>query len=63
MPDEENNLLTVKFHSMANQRSNRALKELCDMMNEEALAYPGTSMKLNFQCQYVDAENTRVREP
>lgn len=54
-PDEENNMLTVRFHSMANQRSNRALKALCDMMNEEAFAYPGTSMKLDFQCQYVDA--------
>ena len=62
LPDEENNLLTVKFHSMANQRSNRALKELCDMMNMEALAYPGTSMKLDFQCQYVDSEITRGRE-
>jgi len=55
LPDEENNTLTVKFHSMANQRSNQALKALCDMMNEQALAYPGTRMRLDFQCQYVDS--------
>ena len=36
IPDNETETLTVRFHSMANPRSNRALQELCDIMSEEA---------------------------
>ena len=56
VPDEQAETLTIKFHSMANPRSNRALRELCEIMNAEAFCYPQTSLKMVFEAPYVASE-------
>jgi len=43
--------MNVKFHTMSTPRANRALKQLCDVMNQESYVYPGTRMKLVFAAQ------------
>jgi hypothetical protein len=37
-----------KFHTMSTPRANRALKQLCDVMNQKSYVYPGTRMTLVF---------------
>lgn len=49
VPDEEAKTLTVKFHSMSNQRSNRALQELCETMTAQNCCFPQTNLRLIFQ--------------
>jgi len=48
IPDRERRIMNVKFHTMSTPRANRALKQLCDVMNHESYVYPGTRMKLVF---------------
>jgi hypothetical protein len=62
LPDEEVETLTIKFHSMANRRSNRALKDLCEIMSAEAFCFPQTSLKMVFEAPYVASEITGVQE-
>ena len=47
-PDEERCIMTVKFHTMSTPRANRALKQLCEVMNQESYVYPGTRMTMAF---------------
>jgi hypothetical protein len=47
-PDEERRIMTIKFHTMSTPRANRALKQLCDVMNQESYVYPGTRMTMAF---------------
>lgn len=49
IPDEENECLIIQFHTMANQRSNTALKTLCVIINQEKCIYPGTNLRLIFK--------------
>jgi len=56
LPDQQAETLTINFHSMANPRSNKALKELCEIMNAEAFCYPQTSLKMVFEAPYVAPE-------
>ena len=51
IPDKEGRVMNVKFHTMSTPRANRALKQLCDVMNQEAYVYPGTRMTLAFSTQ------------
>ncbi|MBW2608677.1 MAG: hypothetical protein JRD05_13725 [Deltaproteobacteria bacterium] len=51
IPDEDQRMMTVKFHTMPTPRANRALKQLCDVMSEEAYVYPGTRMTLVFKAE------------
>jgi len=37
-----------QFHTMSTPRANRALKQLCDIMNQESSVYPGTNMTVVF---------------
>jgi hypothetical protein len=48
IPDKGRRIMNVKFHTMSTPRSNRALKQLCDVMNQESYIYPGTRMTLVF---------------
>lgn len=48
VPDRKTGTLTIQFLSMANPRSNCALRELCEIMNEEAFQYPQTDLKMVF---------------
>ena len=51
IPDKERRVMNIKFHTMSTPRANRALKQLCDVMNQESYVYPGTRMKLVFAAQ------------
>jgi len=53
LPDEVSGKMIIKFHSMANPRSNRALKDLCDIMNSEACHFPQTTLRLVFEAPDV----------
>src|SRR5207249_3719525 len=47
-PDYGNNILKVTIHSQATPRANRALKLLCDELNQTEISYPQTNLKLVF---------------
>ncbi len=49
IPDEKNECLIIQFHTMANQRSNNALKTLCEIINQEECIYPKTNLRLIFK--------------
>jgi transposase len=51
IPDNERGIVNVKFHTMSTPRANRALKQLCDVMNQETYVYPGTRLTLVFTAQ------------
>jgi transposase len=51
IPDKERRIMNVKFHTMSTPRANRALKQLCDVMNQESYVYPGTRMTLVFMVE------------
>jgi hypothetical protein len=51
IPDKEGRIMNVKFHTMSTPRSNRALKQLCDVMNQESYVYPGTRMTMAFTAE------------
>jgi transposase len=51
IPDKEQRVMNVKFHTMSTPRANRALKQLCDEMNQESYVYPGTRMTLVFTAE------------
>jgi hypothetical protein len=62
LPDEQAKTLTVKFHAMANPRSNRALKELCEIMNAEVCRFPQTQLKMVFEAPSVASEIAPCQE-
>ena len=49
LPDAEAGQLTVRFHGLATPRGTRALAGLCACVNENAVCYPGTSLRLHFE--------------
>ena len=61
-PDENQSVLRVKFHAMANPRSNRALRKLCDVVNDTDYVFPGTKLKLVFEASDVAFEVGRGQE-
>jgi hypothetical protein len=46
IPDQKDGTLIVRPHGMANARSNRALGELCQILNGYETRYPGTQLRL-----------------
>jgi hypothetical protein len=57
IPNQDEDQLVVRFHTMSTQRENSALKKICDVVNEEKLSYPGTNLKLVFKAPCVALEN------
>jgi hypothetical protein len=49
IPDQRDDLLTVRFHGLASPRATRALRELCALVNQDAPLYPGTKLRLRFE--------------
>jgi transposase len=45
-PDEAVGVLHVRVHTLANQRSNRAIQHLLDNLNAAEFTYPGTNLRL-----------------
>lgn len=62
LPDQNTKTLTVTFHSMANQRSNRALAELCQIMTAEGCRFPKTNLKMVFVSPSVASESVTCQE-
>jgi hypothetical protein len=63
MPDENENLLSVKFHPMASPRFNRALKDVCAIINTEEFVFPQTRLKMVFDASAVATATTTCQEP
>ena len=49
IPDEESRRLTVRFHGLASPRATRALADLCDLVSERDVRFPGTDLRLHFE--------------
>jgi hypothetical protein len=47
-PDYQNNTLNITIHSQATPRTNKALKHLCEELNQTETSYPLTNLKLVF---------------
>ncbi len=56
LPNEKEDTLTIRVHSLANARSNRAVHHLLDQLNLADFNYPGTSFKLVYRMAAPDAE-------
>jgi hypothetical protein len=61
-PDEKAGTLSINFHPMANPRFNRALKDLCEIMNEEEFLFPQTRLKMVFDAPVVASAITPGQE-
>ena len=49
LPDERRRTLTIRFHGLPSPRASRALGELCDLVSESDVCYPGTPLRLRFE--------------
>jgi len=49
LPDERNRRLTVRFHGLASPRATHALADLCDLVSERDVTFPGTDLRLRFE--------------
>lgn len=49
LPDEETQSLIIRFHSMATNRYNKTLRELCRIFTKKEVLYPGTNLRLVFE--------------
>lgn len=49
IPDHQEGKLFVRLHSMANPRSNRALAAVCEVLNDLAVCYPNTNLRLVYE--------------
>jgi hypothetical protein len=47
-PDYQKNTLNITIHSQATPRANKALKHLCNQLNQTETIYPHTNLKLVF---------------
>jgi hypothetical protein len=47
-PDPAAGVLTVRLHTLANPRSNRAVQGLLDHLNAAEFTYPGTNLRLHY---------------
>jgi len=49
VPDEVNGTLTVKLYSLASNRDNYAVGNVCQILNDTETIFPGTNLKLIFK--------------
>jgi transposase len=47
-PDEAGGVLTVRLHTLANPRSNRAIQHLLEHLNAAEFTHPGTNLRLAY---------------
>ncbi len=57
IPDEERGHILIRYHTLANRRSNIVLKEVCRLMNDEKIKYPGTDKLLIYESQKNEFTN------
>jgi hypothetical protein len=49
IPDEETKTLTVRLHHFTNPMSDKAVRTLCETLNESETIYPGTEMRMIYK--------------
>jgi len=49
IPNSEEETLTIRLHHFANPLSDRAIKSLCEHLNQTETIYPGTNMRMIFK--------------
>lgn len=49
IPDETGKTLTVELYSLSNNRDNRAVEEMCDLLNGSETTFPGTDLRLIYK--------------
>ena len=49
IPDYKNKTLTIILHSLSTPRANKAVHELCDILNATETVYPGTELTLIYK--------------
>jgi len=57
LPDYEQKTLTVRLHSMATPRDNQVLADLCLVLNDLGVCYPGTRLRLVLQAVQAPPES------
>jgi len=57
LPDYEQGTLRVRMHSMATPRANQVLATLCSVLNDLAVCYPGTDLRLVLEAQQAATES------
>ena len=48
-PDYENNKLVVRIYSQATPRMNRAIENICSLLNDTKIKYPGTNLTMEYK--------------
>jgi len=56
LPYEDEGVLEVRLHTLANPRSNRAIQHLLDHLNATEFTYPGTNLRLTYSLSSPLAE-------
>jgi hypothetical protein len=49
IPDEEQQVMTIRFHGLSSPRMTRALADLCAIVSQGDARYPGTNLRLRFE--------------
>jgi ParB-like chromosome segregation protein Spo0J len=49
IPDSESKTLTVRLHHFTNPISDKAVRTLCETLNESETIYPGTEMRMIYK--------------
>lgn len=62
VPDGETGVLRVRLHGLANPRSNAAVRELCDRLNETEVRYPGTRWTMRYEPRNVPSISATGQE-
>jgi len=52
--DHQKELLTITLYPLSNQRSNEAVRKICDTVNDMQTIYPGTNLKMCFKILNID---------
>ena len=52
VPDYENEVLTVRLHSLSAGRFNQAAKELCTLLNETHTIFPNSTLRMHFETTF-----------
>ncbi len=60
IPDETENILTVRLHHLASNSSDKVIRHLCDELNDTETIYPGTNLRIIYEL--VSSNNPRDQE-
>ena len=59
-PDEQNKLLVIELHNLANEYSDQLAQIICDALNDTEITFPGSDMKIFYKM--VSDKNRRDQE-